>query len=127
MLSLSLDNEMKKKLKPLGLSMEHFKIMMTLLEKDQLTQTEIGKKIMSPNYSLSRNLDKLESDGLLKREKHKTSRRSHNIRLTDKGRRLAPELFSVVKAVNHHLHAELDSAEAQQLDKILKKLLASYL
>ena len=126
MLGMKLDNEMKAQLKPLGLTLDQFKIMMILFEKDQLTQIQIGKKILMPGYGLSRNLDKLESMGYLKRDKHHSSRRSHSICVSNEGKTLAPKLFTVVKSVNQKLLSPLDQPEEEMLNRTLVKLLDTW-
>lgn len=122
-ISTQLDNEMKQRLKPLGLNLGQFAILMTLLEGDGLTQSDIGKKISMPGYATTRNIDVLEENGLLKREKHPTSRRSLSIFLTDKGNALTPKLFSIVRTVNEGAFFQLDEKEISQLKSLLSKML----
>lgn len=117
-----LDNQMDLQLKHLGLSRGQFAIIMTLLEGDGLTQAEIGRKISMPGYATTRNLDKLEITGLLVRQKHETSRRSHRINLTQKGKDLAPKLFAIVKDVNDTLLASFSDSEVNVLQKMLSQL-----
>lgn len=78
-----LDNQINERLKPLGLNLSQFTIIMTLLEKDGLTQVEVSRKVMLPTYATTRNIDKLESLGYVERQKHESSRRSIRVRLTE--------------------------------------------
>lgn len=123
LLSTGLDNTMIQALKPHGLNLGQFSIVMTLLEGDGITQSEIGRKISMPGYSTTRNIDVLEKIGLLERRKNELSRRSHCIRLTDKGRSLAPQLFSIVQSVNDKLLSLLDETDRELFKKILIQLL----
>lgn len=122
-LATKLDSEMKKDLEPLGLNLGRFAIMMTLLEKDNISQTEIGKKVSMPGYATTRNIDVLEKNGLLERHESKTSRRSFCIQLTKKGLSLAPELFSIVGKVNKNILSALDENEEIKLKQLLTKIL----
>jgi DNA-binding MarR family transcriptional regulator len=124
-LSFSLDNEMKEELSGLGLTFGQFGLLMTLLEEDGLTQTEIGKKIAMPGYTTTRTLDALEEKHLIERRKDERSRRSHRIYLTGQGRKLGPKLYAIVKAVNEGLLASLSSAERADLISLLRRLLDS--
>jgi DNA-binding MarR family transcriptional regulator len=117
MLSTWMDNQMNERLKPLGLSLKQFGIIMTLLEQEGLTQVEIGQRVMLPGYTTTRNLDKLESLGYVKRKSHETSRRSHRIWLTDAGRALAPDLYEASKSVNERF---LSPLEAEQKAEFIK-------
>lgn len=119
MLGTWMDERMNEKLKPLGLSLSQFTIIMTLLEKEGLTQVEIGQRVMLPGYATTRNIDRLESLGYVKRRRHETSRRSYRILLTDAGRALAPHLFTVTKSVNEHFLATIEEEEKAELLRIL--------
>lgn len=119
------DKKMIHALKAYDLNLGQFAILMTLLEKDGLSQSEIGKKISMPGYATTRNIDKLEESGLLKRHTDKTSRRSFCIRLSSKGKELAPKLFSTVKDINEKAISPLNANEVQQFKILLKKLLVS--
>ena len=118
-----LDQEMGQSLKEHGLSLSQFGILMTLFEKDDLTQSQIGKKISMPGYATTRNLDTLEEMKLLKRHTDTSSRRSFRIRLTPKGRALAPTLFSIVQDVNANLTTLLSASETKQLTGLLRKII----
>ena len=117
-----LDIQMDLRLKPLGLSRSQFTIIMTLLEGDELTQAEIGRKVLMPGYATTRNIDKLELNGLLERQPHKSSRRAHNIYLTEKARELAPALFSIVKEVNQTFLESIDGRDRNKFNTILSRL-----
>lgn len=124
-LSVALDDQMSNELQPLDLNLGQFAVLMTLLEAEGLTQTEIGKKIGMPGYATTRTLDALEEKQYVERRKDERSRRSHRICLTDHSRRIAPELFRIVRSVNEQLLSTLSTAETQQLAAILKKLVVA--
>lgn len=117
-----LDHQMDIRLTPLGLSKGQFAIIMTLLENEGVTQAEIGRKVLMPGYATTRNIDKLELNELLKRQRHKSSRRAHSIYLTEKGRELAPALFSIVKDVNSVFLESIDDKNRKELNGILTML-----
>ena len=117
-----LDTQIKEGLKPLGLSISHFSVMMTLLENDGLTQIEIGRQLTMPGSAITRNIDRLEQIGYVKRHNHETSRRSYRIHLTDEGRKIAPQLYSVVEDVNKHFLSSLSLADKNKFQTILLQL-----
>jgi DNA-binding MarR family transcriptional regulator len=125
-LSSELDDTMKQVLKPLGLSLGQFSILMTLLESDAITQSEIGKRISMPDYATTRNLDVLEGFGFLERHRDGTSRRSFSIRLTKEGKAIAPKLFSIVRTVNETLLSPLNDGETEQFKDTLRVLLRAW-
>lgn len=117
-----MDNQMDERLEPLGLSLNQFAIIMVLLEQEGLTQVEIGQRVMMPGYATTRNIDKLESLGYVKRQKHETSRRSYRIRLTETGRALAPDLFRATKSVNERFLSPLEEEQQAEFLRILATL-----
>ncbi len=125
MLGTSLDAEMHRELKHLGLDLRQFAVLMTLSEIEGLTQAEIGKKIYVPGYATTRTLDALENKQFVERRKDERSRRSYRIYLTDSGRAVVPGLIAIVKKVNEGLLSALSSSEKKQISGILKKLMQS--
>ena len=119
MLGTWLNEKMTERLIPLGLSLSQFAIIMILLEEEGLTQAEIGNRALMPGYATSRHLDKLESQGYLERHHHETSRRSHRIVLTEKGKSLAPDLYRVSRSMNEYFLSPLKEKQQTELLKIL--------
>jgi len=117
-----MDRKMDERLEPLGLSLNQFAITMMLLEKDGLTQVEIGQRVMLPPYATTRNIDKLESLGYLKRKRHESSRRSYRILLTDAGRDLAPALYQTTESVNELFLSPLREKQRAEFYKTLRIL-----
>ena len=117
-----LNDRMEQRLAVLDLSTQHFPVMMTVLENDGLTQTEIGGKFGMPSYAISRALDHLEAKGALERRQHPTSRRTHTIHATEVGQKLAPQLFEIVRLLNEELVSDLSVQEREMFQKILTKL-----
>jgi len=126
-LTTSLDSEMNRELKQLDLSISHFAILMTLLENEGLTQTEIGQKIIMPGYATTRMIDALEQKELVKRCKDENSRRNFRIHLTNKGHKIAPDLHKIVAKVNGDLLSVLSSTEKKHFSQILQKLVQTKL
>jgi len=114
-------------LTPLGVTTDQLKIVMTLLEFEGISQSEIGKRIGMPSYAMTRNLDALEESGILKRHPDERSRRSFSIKLTSKGKRLGPKLFQVVKVINASVLSALSEAEAETLYLALNKVIMANL
>jgi len=114
---------MKKRLAQEGLKLDHFTLLMTLTEGEDLTQTELGQRTGQPNYAITRTLDALAEKGLVERRSDATSRRSHRVFLTSKGRALMPNLFKIVEEVNADFMQPLDTQERSAFVHLLRKVL----
>lgn len=75
-------------LKPLGLTYTQYIVMLVLWEKDGISVTRIGKKLMLDNGTLSPLLRKMEQSGFIERHRSPDDDRVVVITLTDKGRGL---------------------------------------
>lgn len=114
---------MSETLEPLGTSVDQFKVVMTLMEHEGLSQVAIGKKIGLPSYAMTRLLDSMETSELVERHPDEESRRSFRIHLSRKGKALAPKLFKAVVSVNQEVLAPLSAEEKQQLSQLLEKII----
>ena len=75
-------------LKPLGLTYTQYIVFLVLWEKDGISVTEIGEKLMLDNGTLSPLLKKLEKAGYVERHRRHEDDRVVEITLTDAGRAL---------------------------------------
>ena len=75
-------------LKPLGLTYTQYIVMMVLWEKDGISVSGIGERLMLDNGTLSPLLRKMEQSGLIERHRSPDDDRVVVITLTDKGHEL---------------------------------------
>lgn len=122
-LSSQLDRAMNEALAPHGLTIQKFAILMTLIESDGLTQTELGSRFSAPAYAITRVIDGLETDGFLQRRLHPTSRRTNTVHATAKLIDLAPTLLGIVKDVNGRMLEALDPQERDATLRLLAGIL----
>ncbi len=73
-------------LKPLGLTYTQYIVFLVLWEKDHLTVSEIGEKLMLDNGTLSPLLKKMEQGGYIQRLRCRKDDRVVEIALTEEGR-----------------------------------------
>lgn len=71
-------------------------ILNTLWRKDGKTQSEISKNISKDTSSVTRMLDLLEKENFIERCRSKDDRRSYQIFLTPKGKKVKNKLISIV-------------------------------
>lgn len=82
------------------LTTEHWAVMNCLWEKEGTTQTEIARKIAKDKTNLTRILDVMERNGLIKREYHESDRRSYRIFLTQKAWKMKDKLIAIAEEVS---------------------------
>ena len=108
-------------LKPLGLTYTQYLVFLVLWEKDGITVTEIGEKLMLDNGTLSPLLKKLEQAGYLERRRCRGDDRVVEVTLTEKGKALQEKAKDVPLKVADCIG--LPPEKAQQLYLLLYEML----
>ena len=108
-------------LKPLGLTYTQYIVLLVLWERDGISVTEIGEKLMLDNGTLSPLLKKMEQAGYLERRRSREDDRVVEITLTDEGRALQEKAKDVPLKVGSCI--DLPEEKARQLYELLYELL----
>ena len=108
-------------LKPLGLTYTQYLVFLVLWERDGLTVTEIGERLMLDNGTLSPLLKKLEQEGYLERRRSREDERVVSVMLTETGKALQERAKDVPAKVASCL--DLPAEKAQALYALLYELL----
>ena len=108
-------------LKPLGLTYTQYIVFLVLWEKDGVTVSEIGEKLMLDNGTLSPLLKRMEQAGYVERRRCRADDRVVEITLTDKGRELQEKAKDIPWKVAGCI--DLPQEKAAQLYALLYELL----
>ena len=110
-------------LKPLGLTYTQYIVFLVLWEKDGVSVTEIGEKLMLDNGTLSPLLKKMEQAGYIERRRSARDDRVVEITLTEAGRALQEKAKDVPRQVAGCI--DLPPEKTQALHALLHELLQS--
>ena len=108
-------------LKPLGLTYTQYITFLVLWEKDGISVSEIGSRLMLDNGTLSPMLKKMEQAGYIERNRSKDDDRVVIITLTKKGRDLQDQAKEIPLKVGSCI--ELPLEKAKELHDLLHELL----
>ena len=108
-------------LKPLGLTYTQYIVFLVLWERDGITVTEIGERLMLDNGTLSPLLKKMEQAGYLHRQRSREDERVVVVSLTEAGRALQEKAEEVPARVACCIN--LPPEKAQTLYSLLYELL----
>ena len=108
-------------LKPLGLTYTQYIVFLVLWERDGITVTEIGEKLMLDNGTISPLLKKMEQAGYVERRRCREDDRVVEISLTEKGRELQEQAKDIPQKVAGCI--DLPAEKALQLYALLYELL----
>jgi len=105
---------MKKVEKYIGQELNHYGVnlaqsfvILSLLENDGATLSEIGLRAQIENSSLTTMVDKLEKENLVERRSYPQDRRVIRLFLTDKGREVGNKLLEAGLTFNSYLEKNI--------------------
>lgn len=98
------------------------RILRMLCQNESLTQQEIQEHLAIQSGSVSEIIAKMESLGLISRERHPADRRKYVIRITDAGRRELAEHDIRRHRRQDILYGKLTAEEQDELISLLSKL-----
>ncbi len=102
-------------LKEYNISPTQWLVLQGLYECEQATQSDLSKLISLDNATVTRQIDKLENDGLMARKRDPEDRRAHIVKLTAKGKRLLPKLEKISSDINSIAVKGLKKTEVKNL------------
>ncbi len=108
-------------LKALGLTYTQYIVFLVLWEKDGVSITEIGERLMLDNGTLSPLLKKMEKAGYIERHRCREDDRIVEVTLTEEGRAMQVKAKDIPSEVASCI--ELPPEKAQQLYFLLYELL----
>ncbi len=113
---------MSTALKEIGMTQSHWRILGILGDRNPSTVTEIARRGVIKMSTLTRMLDRMESDGLVTRTLWKHDKRIVQIKITAKGRRALKKIVGVAANVYRKTFNGISDAEAKRLMKTLAKM-----
>lgn len=108
-----------------GLNPVHFGVLAYLAIEPEMTQADLARAVLVRPQSVASLVDGLETKGLLRRAGGRARGRRNPVQLTDDGRRALSEVWDVALATNDLTEAGLEPSEAEELNRLLLKILRS--
>ncbi len=121
----ALDRELAadKRLAPLEISSAQFIVMAMLAASSApLSASDLCKGISYDAGAMTRMLDRLESKGLIRRNRSTQDRRLMHLELTEEGRAVYPRMREISMAVANQFLRGFTKTEARQLEGLLGRM-----
>jgi DNA-binding MarR family transcriptional regulator len=123
-LGVYLAEDFVERLKPFGVEPRTYAVLKALIEDDGQSQRQLSAQLSIHRNVMVTVVDKLESQGLVKRLPHPDDRRAFAVTLTDKARELLPKLDAQGRAQEDAITASLTAAERKQVLRQLQRMSA---
>ncbi len=115
----------RKKVASYGLTTTQFFLLTALYEEDGIPITALAQKVALDKATLTGLLDRLERDGLIRRESNPEDRRTIKIHLTAKAEGLRDELTDLYHQNNEIFLSQLSGEERRVFEQVVEKLEAA--
>jgi len=97
-------------------------ILLALADEDGLIMSRLGQKLFLEKSTMTGVIDKMESDGLVKRQTDENDRRALRIYLTPRAVRLNEVIFQVIDEAYSHLSVNLSPREIATAVKVTQMI-----
>jgi len=105
-----------------GTTLPTFVILEQLASRDGLSQRELAEAVHIEAPTLTRHLDRLDAEGLVRRRPDRADRRVTRVELTEAGRRHHKEVVQVVDGLEARLRRLLSERELATFSRVLDRL-----
>ena len=112
----------RQRLEPYGLNQPQFFLLIALYEEEEITISQLARKVAQDKSTLTGILDRLERDGLVVRSSSPEDRRAIHVRLTPKARKLKRRLWRIYEETNRSFLSRLTPTERAVLMQAVAKL-----
>jgi DNA-binding MarR family transcriptional regulator len=112
------------RLREVGGEPRTYAVLMALASRDGQSQRELCAGLGIHRNAMVGIVDTLETQGMAKRKTHPSDRRAFAVTLTDKARRLLPDLDQAGRALEDEVTAPLSAVERDALRELLQRVAA---
>ncbi|WLR42455.1 MarR family winged helix-turn-helix transcriptional regulator [Bacillus carboniphilus] len=106
----------------IGIGKGQMMFLLFLYKNDGVTQDYISKKLYIDKATVTRAIQKLESEGFVKRTVSPDDRRQNLVYLTKKARKVEKDILNVLRDVNDVMSENFTEQEKDQIICLLKKM-----
>lgn len=102
-----------------NVTIEQFDVLHLICEQEGLTQREIAEELSRDKANITRTLDALQKNELIKRSSDEHDRRVYKIFTTEKGKRLERKLIPAIWEINKKVTRGISKGELKEFTRIL--------
>jgi DNA-binding MarR family transcriptional regulator len=114
--------EFHSRMSGIGVQPRAYAVLMALATEDGQSQRQLSARLGIHRNAMVTVVDLLETDGLVKRRAHPDDRRAFAITLTDRARKLLPDLDEAGRAIEDTIATPLSADERNTLRELLQRI-----
>lgn len=108
-----------------GISIAQWAVLLFLWSDDGVNQRTLSRHVAIDEATMVRTIDRMERDGLVRRERSREDRRHVNIFLTDRGRSLCEPLVPLAIEVNDVATSRLSDSDRDHFKELMRRMITS--
>jgi len=116
---------LERRIQPHGLSPGQFPVLLALWEREGLTQAELCRIVQIEQPTMANTLNRMERDGLIRREPDPNDGRRSLIHLTERARALEDPATTAARAINQTAIKGLSDEEQAELRRLVAVMAAN--
>lgn len=124
-LGVYLADDFVHRLEPFGVEPRTYAVLKALIEDDGQSQRQLSVQLGIHRNVMVAVIDRMESQGLVKRMPHPGDRRAFAVTMTDKARELLPKLDAQGRAQEDEITASLTAAGRKEVLRFLQQMSAA--
>lgn len=124
LLARSMERDFEKRLAPLGITRGSFALLSAIHHERKTRPAELSAFLGVDGAAITRQLDRVEKKGLIKRVPSTSDRRATDIAVTDEGIEVVRKGQEGSSATNDKFTTALTTAEVKQLHSVIQTILA---
>ena len=121
------ENALGRELTKSGLTLSQWQVLATLSRLDKATMGEVAAFCATDRTTLTRTVDRMVDDGLIRRDRDLVDRRQVHLNLTDKGWETFHEALVHVTGFNDRVTGALKAEEVERLQPMIRRVLVHVL
>lgn len=110
-------------LRPYDLTASKYMLLVMIAEVEKVRTADLSRMLSIDLAAIGRQLDRLEVDGYVRRERLRSDRRVTLVELSAKGKKLMPELNAVSEKINNFFLRDFSKDELRQFKEMLRRLM----
>lgn len=121
------ENALGRELAKAGLTLSQWQVLATLTRLEEATMGEVAAFCATDRTTLTRTVDRMVDDGLIRRDRDLVDRRQVQLHLTDKGQEVFLAATGDVARFNDRVTGVLKPEEVERLQPMIRRVLAHVL
>ncbi|HHU77072.1 MAG TPA: MarR family transcriptional regulator [Firmicutes bacterium] len=111
-----------RQLEPFDLGKGQFWLLFTLYQKEGITQEDLSQSLTLDKSTIARSVTRLEKAGYIYRKLSERDQRAYQIFLTEKAKKIGPQIHSILLKWNEVLSTGMSKEEIAAAHRLLIKL-----